>query len=127
MNDIISYINSWSYEKYEKDMEVREALQLLKNKMIKDEQEKEKLKNKNEIIEDNQNQENIQINEQDNMNSNISDNNKYNYSYNYNYETKDDNNENMKNNEIKELTEEEKLSLEKNWNNSVNKFKLYNI
>ena len=46
MNDIISYINSWSYEKYEKDMEVREALQLLKNKMIKDEQEKEKLKNK---------------------------------------------------------------------------------
>ena len=68
MNDIISYINSWSYEKYEKDMEVREALQLLKNKMIKDEQEKEKLKNKNEIIEDNRNQENIQNNEQDNIN-----------------------------------------------------------
>ena len=34
-------MSTWTIEKYEKDHEIREALQLLKNKMIKDEKEKE--------------------------------------------------------------------------------------
>ena len=42
MKNIIDYINTWDYEKYEKDMEVREALLLLRHKMKQDEEEKEK-------------------------------------------------------------------------------------
>ena len=41
IKEIIDYLSTWTVEKYEKDHEVREALQLLKNKMIKEEKEKE--------------------------------------------------------------------------------------
>ena len=41
IKEIIDYISTWTVEKYEKDHEVREALQLLKNKMIKEGEEKE--------------------------------------------------------------------------------------
>ena len=41
IKEIIDYISTWTVEKYEKDHEIREALQLLKNKMIKEEKEKE--------------------------------------------------------------------------------------
>ena len=41
IKEIIDYMSTWTIEKYEKDHEIREALQLLKNKMIKDEKEKE--------------------------------------------------------------------------------------
>ena len=39
MKDVLGYINSLDYEKYAKDMEIREALQLIKNKMEKDKEE----------------------------------------------------------------------------------------
>lgn len=46
MKDVLGYINSLDYEKYAKDMEIREALQLIKNKMEKDkEQQKEPVNN----------------------------------------------------------------------------------
>ena len=117
MNDIISYINSWDYEKYERDMEIREALQLLKNKMLKDEKEKEEKlnelreKEKREMIdnkklndnqnqnEDNNNNNNIQINEQETTNLINTDN--YNIN-NLNYENDINNN----NNNYQELTED---------------------
>ena len=40
MDDIIKYINGLSFEQYQKDMEIKEALQLIKSKMIKEEEEK---------------------------------------------------------------------------------------
>ena len=97
MNNIIAYINSWDYEKYQRDKEIREAFQLLKSKMIKDEKEKEKELNKLKKKE-------------------------YNYNLNININNDDNNNEDLLNNnkkEIKELTNEEKIILEKNWNNST--------
>ena len=39
MDNILDYINDLDYEKYSKDMELREALQLIKNKMNKDKKE----------------------------------------------------------------------------------------
>lgn len=54
MKNIINYINTWDYEKYERDSEVREALLLLRTKMRQEEEEKEKkfneLKRKEKII-----------------------------------------------------------------------------
>ena len=41
MKEIIGYINTIDYEKYEKDHEIQEALLLLKNKMMKEEMEKQ--------------------------------------------------------------------------------------
>ena len=70
MKDVLGYINSLDYEKYARDMEIREALQLIKNKMEKDQKEKESKAN-SETIQENQNEktqnetkeENVQINE----------------------------------------------------------------
>ena len=133
MNDIISYINSWDYEKYERDMEIREALQLLKNKMLKDEKEKEEKLNQlrekekrdmieNKILNDNNNNQNQNEDNNNNNNNNNEQetNNLINTNY-YNYNTDNLNNENdiNNNNNYQELTEEEKLNLEKNWNSSV--------
>ena len=101
MNDIIAYINSWDYEKYQRDKEIREAFQLLKSKMIKDEKEKEKELNKLKKIEQNYTLSGVKMNHINND---------------------DNNNEDLLNNnkkEIKELTNEEKIILEKNWNNST--------
>ena len=52
IDDIINYLNSLDYDKYCKDMEIREALSLLKNKMDKELEEKklEEEKNKNKVI-----------------------------------------------------------------------------
>jgi hypothetical protein len=125
MDDIIAYINSWDYEKYQRDKEIREALQLLKSKMIKDEKEKEKELNKLKKTEYTYtlNGKIPEKNEINNNNLNKEEDNE-NYINNYNYlnnEYNDDNKE--ENNNInkgsKELTEEEKLILEKNWNNST--------
>ena len=121
MNDIIAYINSWDYEKYQRDKEIREAFQLLKSKMIKDEKEKEKELNKLKKIEQNYTLSGIKMNQNENVDENINyreeDNN-----YNLNINNDDNNNEDLLNNnkkEIKELTNEEKIILEKNWNNST--------
>ena len=54
MKNIINYINTWDYEKYERDSEVREALLLLRTKMKQEEEEREKklseLRRKENII-----------------------------------------------------------------------------
>ena len=42
INDIVDYLKDLDYEKYTHDMEIREALELLKSKMLKDEEEKKK-------------------------------------------------------------------------------------
>ena len=47
INDILNYLNGLDYDKYCKDMEIREALTLLKNKMDKELKEKEIEKNNN--------------------------------------------------------------------------------
>jgi len=114
MKSIINYINNWDYEKYERDLEVREALLLLRDKMKKDEKEKEKqfneLKRKENLTSekrDNKEEENIknyfeeEKTEQDNK-----------------YYTKYNENNNI--NVFKdELSEQEKEFLEKNWNRST--------
>ena len=52
--EIIDYLNHLDFEKYKKDQEIQEALQLLKSKMEKDKQEEEvKEDNKDEIINNN--------------------------------------------------------------------------
>ena len=123
MNDIIAYINSWDYEKYQRDKEIREAFQLLKSKMIKDEKEKEKELKKLKKIEQNYTLSGVKTNQNENIEENINfreeDNN---YNLNININNDDNNNEDLLNNnkkEIKELTNEEKIILEKNWNNST--------
>ena len=52
IDDVINYLNGLDYDKYCKDMEIREALTLLKNKMDKELEEKkiEEEKNKNKVI-----------------------------------------------------------------------------
>ena len=109
MKNIINYINSLDYEKYEKDMEVREALLLLKNKMKKEEEEKRQELN-NLKMKENQNDEIILNNDNSKL---VTDN--------YEEETieKDNNlkyNENDNLNIFKDkLSEKEKEILEKNW------------
>ena len=54
INDILNYLNGLDYDKYCKDMEIREALTLLKNKMDKELKEKEiedEKNNNNDLIE----------------------------------------------------------------------------
>ena len=120
MNDIIAYINSWDYEKYQRDKEIREAFQLLKSKMIKDEKEKEKELKKLKKIEQNYTLSGVKTNQNENIEENINyieNNNNYDINI-----TNNNNNEEQINNdkkEIKELTNEEKIILEKNWNNST--------
>lgn len=115
MKSIINYINTWDYEKYERDMEVREALLLLRNKMKQEEEEKERQinelrkqenlipesdikKDKTEKIKNYFEKENIEID------------NKYLTKY------TDNNNLNIFKDE---LSENEKEKLEKNWNRST--------
>ena len=52
IDDVINYLNGLDYDKYCKDMEIREALTLLKNKIDKEKEEKDKEeeKNKNKVI-----------------------------------------------------------------------------
>ena len=123
MNDIIAYINSWDYEKYQRDKEIREAFQLLKSKMIKDEKEKEKELNKLKKIEQNYTLSGVKMNQNENVDENINyRENDNNYNLNININNDNNNNEDLLNNnkkEIKELTNEEKIILEKNWNNST--------
>ena len=121
MNDIIAYINSWDYEKYQRDKEIREAFQLLKSKMIKDEKEKEKELKKLKKIEQNYTLSGVKMNQNENIEENINyiENNN---NYDINITNNNNNNEEQLNNdkkEIKELTNEEKIILEKNWNNST--------
>lgn len=121
MNDIIAYINSWDYEKYQRDKEIREAFQLLKSKMIKDEKEKEKELKKLKKIEQNYTLSGVKTNQNENIEENINyiENNN---NYDINITNNNNNNEEQINNdkkEIKELTNEEKIILEKNWNNST--------
>ena len=115
MKSIIDYINTWDYEKYEKDMEVREALLLLRHKMKQEEEEKEKqineLKRKENLIsESNINKDNTQniknYFEEEKIEGDIK------------YFTKYNENNNI--NTFKdELSEQEKELLEKNWNRST--------
>ena len=117
MKSIINYINTWDYEKYERDLEVREALLLLRNKMKQEEEEKEKqlkqLKKKEDIITE------TNINNDTNQNikkifeeEKIEGDNKYFTNYN-------DNNNSHENVFKDELSEQEKEFLEKNWNRST--------
>jgi hypothetical protein len=114
MKSIINYINNWDYEKYERDLEVREALLLLRDKMKKDEKEKEKqfneLKRKENLTSekrDNKEEENIKNYFEEEK---IEQDNKYYTKY----------NENSNINVFKdELSEQEKEFLEKNWNRST--------
>ena len=46
MKNIINYINKLDYDKYAKDMEIREALQLIKNKMEREAHDKQELTQK---------------------------------------------------------------------------------
>ena len=114
MKNIINYINTWDYEKYERDSEVREALLLLKTKMKQEEEEREKklneLKRKENIISEtniNNGDENNKIDfteekiEVDKKNMTI-------YNDNSNINVFKD-----------ELSEKEKEMLEKNWKAST--------
>ena len=114
MKNIINYINTWDYEKYERDSEVREALLLLRTKMKQEEEEREKklneLKRKENIISEtniNNGDENNKIDfteekiEVDNKNMTI-------YNDNSNINVFKD-----------ELSEKEKEMLEKNWKAST--------
>ena len=58
IDEIVDYLKDLDYEKYTHDMEIREALELLKSKMKKDEEEKRKNEQKVIINED----KNININ-----------------------------------------------------------------
>ena len=114
MKNIINYINTWDYEKYERDSEVREALLLLRTKMKQEEEEREKklneLKRKENIISEtniNNGDENNKIDfkeekiEMDKNNMTV-------YNDNSNINVFKD-----------ELSEKEKEMLEKNWKTST--------
>ena len=115
MKNIINYINTWDFEKYQRDMEVREALLLLRNKMKQEEEEKQK--NINDLkMKENQNNEQIlnKDNSKDIKNyfeeEKIEEDNKYFTKYN------ESNNTNIFKDE---LSQKEKEILEKNWNSST--------
>ena len=121
MNDIIQFISALDYEKYQKDMEMREALHILKYKMEKEQKEKQErfkeLQRKSEVI-GGVNNENKNDDVKEDVNVNESE-------YNVKEEgvtpiiTYEITKEHDKEKEKKELTQEEKEILEKNWNNSV--------
>jgi len=123
MNDIIAYINSWDYEKYQRDKEIREAFQLLKSKMIKDEKEKEKELNKLKKTEYNYTLNGVKMKQNENENiNNLEDNLNYiekDNEYNINQINNNEEQFDKKKETTKELTNEEKIILEKNWNNST--------
>ena len=112
LKDIITYINTWDFEKYQRDLEVREALLLLRNKMKQEEEEKQKKFNELKRKET--------INKNNNENQNISEEEEKKIEGENNLEI---NNINVNNNNDdvfkNDLSEQEKQFLEKNWNNST--------
>ena len=106
MDDIIKYINGLSFEQYQKDMEIKEALQLIKSKMIKEEEEK--LQKMKEEYQQEINQ-NFFLRNTDFINNNNEQNSKE--------ETNKEEKQDIKNQQSKEDIE----VLESNWNNSVRK------
>lgn len=103
MDDIIKYINGLSFEQYQKDMEIREALELIKSKMIKEEQQKtEKMKEEYQQESNSNNQIDINqfINDKQETLNNLD-----------NSKTNNEINPNKKQEDIEQL--------ETNWNNSV--------
>ena len=114
MKNIINYINNWDYQKYERDLEVREALLLLRNKMKKEEQEQKEVRQINELNKKDNMEEKIN-NEEENIKNyfekeKIQQDNKYYTKYN------EKNNINIFKDE---LSDKEKELLEKNWNCST--------
>lgn len=119
MNDIIQFISALDYEKYQKDMEMREALHILKHKMEKEQKEKEEkfkeLQRKCEVVGAGGNE---HQREDENVHANESEQNVFTETITpiMTYEVPK---EPDKDKEKKELTPEEKEILEKNWNSSV--------
>ena len=114
MKNIINYINTWDYEKYERDSEVREALLLLRTKMKQEEEEKEKkmneLKRKENIISETNINNDDESNKIDFKEEKIEVDKKNMTIY----------NDNSNINVFKdELSEKEKEMLEKNWKTST--------
>ncbi len=115
MKNIINYINTLDYDKYERDMEVREALLLLRNKMKQEEEEKERqineLKRQENLISESDinkdKTENLKIYFEEEK---IEGDNKYLTKY------TDNNNINVFKDE---LSKKEKEYLEKKWNRST--------
>ena len=114
MKNIINYINTWDYEKYERDSEVREALLLLRTKMKQEEEEREKklneLKRKENIISETNINNDDESNKIDFIEEKIEVDKKNMAIYN------DNNNINVFKDE---LSEKEKEMLEKNWKAST--------
>ena len=115
MKNIIDYVNTWDYEKYERDMEVREALLLLRNKMKQEEEEKEKQLNELRRKENLISESDINKNKADDIKNyfeeeKLEGDNKYLTKY------TDNNDVNVFKDE---LSEKEKEYLEKNWNRST--------
>ena len=114
MKNIINYINTWDYEKYERDSEIREALLLLRTKMKQEEEEKEKkmneLKRKENIISETNINNGDESNKIDFKEEKIEVDKKNMTTYN------DNNNINVFRDE---LSEKEKELLEKNWKTST--------
>ena len=114
MKNIINYINTWDYEKYERDSEVREALLLLRTKMKQEEEEREKklneLKRKENIISETNINNGDESNKIDFKEEKIEVDKKNMTTYN------DNNNINVFKDE---LSEKEKEMLEKNWKTST--------
>ena len=114
MKNIINYINTWDYEKYERDSEVREALLLLRTKMKQEEEEREKklneLKRKENIISETNINNGDESNKIDFKEEKIEVDKKNMTTYN------DNDNINVFKDE---LSEKEKEMLEKNWKTST--------
>ena len=114
MKNIINYINTWDYEKYERDSEVREALLLLRTKMKQEEEEREKklseLRRKENIISETNINNGDKGNKIDFKEEKIEVDKKNMTVYN------DNNNINVFKDE---LSEKEKEMLEKNWKTST--------
>jgi hypothetical protein len=115
MKNIINYINTWDYEKYERDSEVREALLLLRTKMKQEEEEREKklseLRRKENIISEtniNNGDENNKVDFKEEEKIEVDKKNMTVYNDNNNINVFKD-----------ELSEKEKEMLEKNWKTST--------
>lgn len=101
MDDIIKFINGLSFEQYQKDMEIKEALQLIKSKMIKEEEDK---------------QQRMKEEYQQEINQNILLGNK---DYNNEQNSKEISNKEQTQDKTNQQTKEDIGVLESNWNNSV--------
>ena len=114
IKDIVDYLSNLDYEKYSRDMEIKEALTILKSKIDKEQEEKNKeqeIQNeKVKIIENKTLYLNNKEYEDENKEKNLIEENTININR--------DENENIKNNEIKEpkeiVDEEEVKKKEKN-------------